>query len=378
MTGPDRPQGPFQVNQPGHGDEPGQVNDPGWVFDAAAVGDVEETAAAAARARVDQQALWSVAVGLPAVISVLRLWVLAGGDLQTTLLLVANVGSINLVAALIVTATWLLTAALVAVFAVGQLTVAALDEHPEPRPWRLRFARIAAATPTPLKVVVFVFAALTWQTMYLPLLLLGACVALGLPPMRWFGWLAAGAGYLALAGPTLAQAVEQGELVPALLIVAPATLLPFGVATPVATPLAVPYARVGQLLTVALVAAATVPVLEAPVLPLSVLTIAEGDNAQPVSARGWVVEVNDATTALLHERGGVDFVPNATIVSRVLCPDSSQTPRYRLWAYGIHIEDSLLQGIGRNRRPSQALDSSCRSATGRPAALRSSPAGLSG
>jgi len=332
----------------------------------------DSPAAVAARARVDQQALWSVAVGLPALISVLRLWVEAGGDLQTTLLLVANVSSINLIAALIVMAAWLVSASMVAVFAIGQLTKDVLPEHPVPRPWRLRFARIAAGTPAPLKLVVFAFAALTWQLMFLPLLLVAAAMVFGLPPQRWYRWLTYLVGYLLLTGPTMLAALDKGDVLPVLVILAPIVLLPLGAARPVPVSLALPYARLAQALTAALVLHAASTVIAAPVLPLSVLTVtsahpdAKEVDPRPLSVRGYVIEVNDATTAVLHEHGGVEFIPNARVTSRVLCPDSSQTPNYQLAVRGMHIEDSLLQAIGRHRRPNEGIDPACRS-TGGPA-----------
>ncbi|GGJ80021.1 hypothetical protein GCM10010123_07370 [Pilimelia anulata] len=332
-------------------------------------------AAAAARARVDQQALWSVAVGFPALVSVLRLWVEAGGDLQTTLLLVANVGSINLVAALVVTAAWLAAAVLIAMFAVGQLTLPGLDDGPR-RPWRMRFARVAAGTPTPLKVVVFAFAALTWQLLYLPVLLFAAAVVFGPAHWRWRQWAALGVGYALVAAVPLVDAVAAGEPLPALLLVAPAVLIAAGAARPVPAPLAPLFSRLAQAATAVLVGLAAVPVITAgSVLPLSVLAVDPapgttpppgGPAVVPRIVRGHVVEVNDATTALLHEHGGVEFIPNGAILRRVLCPDASQTPRYRLWAYGIHLEDSVLQGLGRARRPSREVDPACRAGQAAP------------
>jgi hypothetical protein len=96
----------------------------------------------------DRQALWSLAVGVPALVSVLRLWIEAGGDLQTTLLLVSNVGPINLLATFVVTAAWLVSAVVVVVLALGRLG----REVPLPGhnriPWYLWTVRWANRTPS--------------------------------------------------------------------------------------------------------------------------------------------------------------------------------------------------------------------------------------
>jgi hypothetical protein len=133
------------------------------------------------------QALWTMIVAVPAFLSILRRWVEAGGDLQTTLLLVEHVNPVNLVTTLVVTATWLMTAALVAVFAAGSIAVAGgagpggpvtagtggrRNAAASPLP----FARWTAATPPWLKATTFTLAALTWQTLYLPTLLLAFLV----------------------------------------------------------------------------------------------------------------------------------------------------------------------------------------------------------
>jgi hypothetical protein len=49
------------------------------------------------------------------------------------------------------------------------------------------------------------------------------------------------------------------------------------------------------------------------------------------------------------------------IESQVLCPTEGELPRYRLWLRNIHIEDSLLEGLGRQVRPVTRIDAACRS-----------------
>ncbi|HEY0696709.1 MAG TPA: hypothetical protein VGD43_02755, partial [Micromonospora sp.] len=312
----------------------------------------------------DRESFWTVAVGLPALVSVLRLWAEAGGDLETTLLLVANVGPVNLFAGLVVTATWLVSAALVAVFAVGTLTRPGMPAGGGRLSWPTLFAQLDWAAPRWLRIIAFVLAGLTWQLLYLPLLLLAACATFGWHPggsrRRLVGWGAAGLAYLAVFGPVAVSALVNGYLVPAALVLLPPVLLVLGASRPLPAGLARPFAVVAQSATVALVLLAVAPVLSTPVLPLSVVTVTGPDGTPPQPIRGHVIEVNDATTAILRSRGGVDFIPNRRVADRILCPDQGQATRYRLWVFGLHVEDSLLQGIGRLRRPVTPLDPRCR------------------
>ncbi|ASW55813.1 hypothetical protein [Plantactinospora sp. KBS50] len=313
----------------------------------------------------DREAFWTLVVALPALISILRLWAEAGGDLETTLLLVSNVGPVNLIAGLVVTATWLVSAVLVAIFAIGTVTRAALPGGTERYGWAALFARLAAAAPGWLRLIAFVLAALTWQLLFLPWLILAACAAFGWypsgPRRRLVGWVLAGAGYLAATGPVVAAAVGRGYVVPLLHLLGPPVLLALGAARPMPAAAARPFASATQAGTALLALAAAAPVLATPVLPLSVVTVGVADEDQPPQPiRGHVVEVNDATTAILRAHGGVVFVDNQQVKARVLCPDEGATPRYRLWILGVHVENSFLQGAGRLRRPATPVDPRCR------------------
>ncbi|TWJ23968.1 hypothetical protein [Micromonospora endolithica] len=309
----------------------------------------------------DREAFWTVAVGLPALVSVLRLWAEAG-DLETTLLLVANVGPVNLLASLVVTATWLVSAALVAVFTVGAVTRRGRRTGTATLTWGSLFAQLSWAAPRWLRIMAFALAALTWQLLYLPLLLLAACAAFGLHPTRprRTGWLLAAAAYLAVFGPVAVSATIQGYAVPALLVLAPPVLVALGATRPIPAGLARPFSSVAQVTALALVVLAAAPVFTAPVLPRGVVTVTGEGDEPPQPVRGHVVEVNDTTTAVLRSSGGVEFIPNRRVGDRVLCPDEGRAARYRLFVFGLHIEDSVLSGAGRLRRPSPVLDPRCR------------------
>ncbi len=167
------------------------------------------------------QSFWTLVVGIPAIFSVLRLGVEAGGELQTTLLLVANVGPVNLIAGLFTTAARLVSTGLVAVFAIGAvLSVSAAHAPPG---WtgqrRPIFTRLTGITPTWFVVASFGVALATWQILYLPLLLPACAAAFQLSPVRLHEWvivrvlliaaLLGAYGWLVL--PTLYDAWTQRE-----------------------------------------------------------------------------------------------------------------------------------------------------------------------
>ncbi|MFD0785555.1 hypothetical protein ACFQZ8_16730, partial [Micromonospora azadirachtae] len=165
------------------------------------------------------QSFWTALVGVPAVFSVLRLGVEAGGELQTTLLLVANVGPVNLLAGFLTTAARLLATALVAVFALGAVFGTSVDRLPPGTRRRPLFARWAEITPAWLVLASFLLALVTWPLLYLPLLVPAFVAAFQLRPEQLHERVAPRvlliaallAGYVWLLLPTLLDAARQGK-----------------------------------------------------------------------------------------------------------------------------------------------------------------------
>ncbi|GAB7044083.1 hypothetical protein JCM9533A_79340 [Catenuloplanes niger JCM 9533] len=410
-------------------------------------------------------------VGVPAIFSVLRLGVEAGGELQTTLLLVANVDPINLIAALFTTAARFVSATLVGVLAIGGV---ALAGHTPDQGRLPLFARWLRAAPLWFAVAAFGLAGITWQLMYLPLLLPCAVAAfqsiVTVPrDSRWTVAAVVGAGVVAygwLVGPTVAAAGRQGDWLVFTLFVAP-PLLALGVPGPLPRRFVGVLTVFAQSVALVMVAAAAVPMITTPVLPLTVTTVLRADpatvppppdpadapatdptdptgtagtgptgtagtgptgtagtgptatatpgpagtatpgptgtagpapagtteqpgspspaappadepppgepppgappaGAPPVDTRdtedilGHVITVDDVHMVILQESGGVRYVPTGLVQAQVLCPTEGELPRYRLWVRGFHVEDSLLEGLGRQVRPASRLDAACR------------------
>ncbi|MCW3813156.1 hypothetical protein ONA91_01610 [Micromonospora sp. DR5-3] len=316
------------------------------------------------RARASQS-FWTAVVGVPAVFSVLRLGVEAGGELQTTLLLVANVGTVNLLAGFLTTAAQLLSAGLVAVFALGAVLRISVDRMP-PGVRRPLFVRWVDTTPAWFAVASFLLALVTWPLLYLPLLVPAFVAAFQLSPERLHEQvvprallLGAGfTGYLWLLAPTLLDAWQQRELLAMVLLVVPPVLALF-VTGPLPAAVIRPLASVTEAAVLATLVWAALPVISTPVLPLTVTTI---ESAPGVSEdiRGHVVTVDDVNVVLLQERGGVRYVPVDQVRAQVLCPSEEELPRRQLRIRDFHVEDSLLEGLGRRVRPVHRIDAACR------------------
>ncbi|WP_428963224.1 hypothetical protein [Micromonospora fluostatini] len=316
------------------------------------------------RARASQS-FWSAVVGVPAVFSVLRLGVEAGGELQTTLLLVANVGPVNLLAGFLTTAARLLSTGLVAVFALGAVLAVSADRLP-PTFRRPLFARWVEITPDWFVVASFLLALATWKLLYLPLLLPAFAAAFQLGPERLHERIgariaiAAGLylGYLWFLRPTLFDAAAQREsLVIALVTVPP--LLALAVTGPLPGLVIRPLAPVAQVAVLVGLVWAALPVISTPVLPLTVTTVATAQ-ADTEDIRGHVVSVDDISMVILQEQGGVRYVPVDQVRAQVLCPAEEELPRHRLRVHDFHVEDSLLEGLGRRVRPVHRIDAACR------------------
>jgi hypothetical protein len=262
-----------------------------------------------------------------------------------------------------------MTMALVAVFALGSLLgVSAAAARDAGRPLRRRplFAGWFAAAPLWLLLTAFALAAMTWQILYLPLLVPAFVLTFQavpayqrFPPRERLAAFAAVLGaYVWVAWPTLVEAVRQREIFVLAMFVLPPLLAPF-TADPLPRLPARMLARIGQPAVVLMAAWSLLPILTVPVLPLTV-TAVHTPATHPDPVRGYVIGSDDQLTAILREGGGIRYVRNSDIDGRVLCPSPEELPVYRIWLRGFHVEDSLLEAWGRQRRPAAATDAACR------------------
>lgn len=342
-------------------------------IDQQAVSDIDQPPGVAAKPRRrprGSQAFWTIAVALPAAFSLLRLWIEAGGQEQLVLLLAANVSATNLLAALFVTGTRVVSMGLVVIFAIGGvLAVSAEAAEAAGRPLARQplFARWTETAPMWLLTTTFVLAAATWPILYLPLLLPALVTSFqGTPPFRYYlsgaRFLAVGTvtlgAYAVLVWPTLVEAWRQDEYFALTLLTLP-PLLAVAVGGPLPAVLARATAATIQPTVVVLLIWAALPVISAPVLPLTVTTVTNPDESTRY-VRGHVIGVDEDMTVILEDGGGVQYLDHDAIVARVLCPAPEELPVYRLRVRDFHVEDSLLEGIGRRVRPPATTDAACR------------------
>jgi len=308
-------------------------------------------------------------VALPAAFSLLRLWIEAGGQVQIVLLLAANVSATNLLAALFVTGTRVVSMGLVVIFAVGGVLFVSADaagQAGRPLARRPLFARWTQAAPLWLLTTTFVLAAATWPILYLPMLLpaLVATFQTTAPYRALSGvWLpliytVMLTLYGVIIWPTLVEAWLQKEYF-VLSILALPPLLATVVGGRLPTSLVRPTAAIVQPVVLVLLVWAMLPVVSAPVLPLTVTTVSDPDETTRF-IRGHVIGTEDDMTVILQEHGSVQYIEQEKIVARVLCPSPEELPVYRLRVHKFHVEDSLLEGIGRRVRPPTPTDAACR------------------
>lgn len=318
--------------------------------------------------RQHREAFWTLVVGAPAGLSVLRLWVESGGELQTTLLLVSNVNPLNLGAALFATLAQVVTIVLIAIFAAGGILRATVEAAPSDA--RLRhhppvLTRLAGAAPAWFVVASFALAVLTWPIIYLPLLVPAAVAAAQRPPWRLVArrWLAVAACLLALAGygwlvtPAVRAAWDADEHLIALLLSVP-PVVAFGVAGPLPSWFGEVFAAVVQPAIVVLAGFAVWSALQTPILPLVVTEVDTGGEIELL--RGHVVSVDDVHVVLLQEQGGVRYLPTDAVGSTVICATPRELAAFTTRIRDYHVEDSLLSALGRHVRPRVEIDALCR------------------
>ncbi len=321
-----------------------------------------------------REAFWTLAVAVPAVLSVLRLWVESGGELQTTLLLVSHVGPLNLIAALFATTTEVITAVLIAVLAAASILLTAIADAADQSALRKRrplVVRIAAEPPLWVVLSGLLLALLTWRIMYLPLLLPAWVAISQRSPWTWHhrwqvalaGYLTVLLGYLWLIGPAVRTAWSAGEHEVWLLLVMP-PLVAFGVAGPMWDWCARGFAYVASAAIITLVGLVGWATVSAPILPLVAIELS--DDTQPRFMRGHVINVDDKHVVFLLDNGGVRYLNPDTVQSTVLCATPEELPTFTTEIRGYHVEDSLLSALGRQKRPRVDVDPLCRITAGMP------------
>lgn len=314
---------------------------------------------------------WTLAFlpAFPIVLLVLRLWQLSRQDLDTMLLLVQNVGPLDLVSSLVITLIWVPPVVVLVVRVLGLLYQVSAGAEAKPS-W---LARGADRTPDWAVAAAVMWAAAAWQAQYLPALAMVTAAIAGLTVrhrypqrVRLIGavclLLPLGLAIVEYAwfGPAIVDAFRHGEIVVALLLLMPPLLAPL-----LAGPIPASVARVA---THAPAAAGALigPVvlgaifLRAPVLPSVALELKpESGGARGEIVLAGVVTVDDTMTTLLDDHGAVRFVPNDRVASKTLCAGAEQIPPSRVEAHGWLVGQSALQWVLPARHIPRSGDPRC-------------------
>jgi hypothetical protein len=307
--------------------------------------------------------LFAVLPGFPLLLLVLRLWYLSRQDLPTMLLLVQYVSPLGMISAMFITLLWAVPAVVLVLRALGGLLL--VSERDPGQAQRSLLAVTALRMPDWVVVLAAVLGGITWQLRFLPVLvmllvsimgltawqrhpgdrLVLRVVALGVP-------VAAAVVVLLWMAPGITEAVRGGEVATTVLLSLP-PLLAIGLTGPVP----VRFARLAThwpAVIAALIAPFVVGVvfLRAPILPTSALEIASGKTVEVL--RGQVITVDDFEVTILDREGQVHFVPNGTVQTRTICPETAQAPGSAVEVRGWPVEDSVLEWVAPTRRVTEA------------------------
>ncbi|MEO3807729.1 hypothetical protein ABGB17_01860 [Sphaerisporangium sp. B11E5] len=314
--------------------------------------------------------------GFPLALLILRLWYLGRQDLPTMLVLVQSVSPLGLISTLIITLIWGIPVVILVGRALGALIRASVEDGSDS--W---VVRVSTRIPLWTVVLAVVTAALVWQLRFLPALSMLVLSIVGLEVRARRGDrpvlvrhvcvtlpLTVAAVALFWFGPAVIDAFTQGEALLGLTILLPLVLAPL-LNGPIPARTARPVAHVtgiaGALLAPLLISASF---LNAPVLPTVALEIGDPqDRTGPTVLIGQVISVDDTMTTMIDSHGDVQFVPNAQLRSKTLCPGSRQPPYSSVEVRGWHVERTLLSWMAPSK-PYTPVDSRClgRRTTGTP------------
>lgn len=316
----------------------------------------------------DWQGPWPLIVGIPVTVSALHVWIQSGGNMQLTLLMLQNINPVSFFTTMVFAALWQLAMVPVLILAVGSLILRSADSpaDEEALAARYAFARWTRRIPNYVRWISFALAAISWPVMYLAWCALALhSVALGPTredrPAR-HRVLVSGAAVVALIllAPTLISALLLGEAFPIVVLAAPLLLLAFGVGRPIQRTAVPLFARGAALLALALAVIGLHGIVTTPILPLSVVAVAQpGQDAQERLVGGHILGVDERYTMVLPKRGGIEMLSNDQIRSQLTCL-RVERERYDLTLLTVFLDQSLLDRLARDQRPALTSDPGCR------------------
>lgn len=316
----------------------------------------------------DWQGPWPLIVGVPVTVSALHVWIQSGGNMQLTLLMLQNINPVSFFTTMVYAALWQLAMVPVLILAVGSLILRSADgpADEEALAARYAFARWTRRIPSYVRWISFALAAVSWPVMYLAWCALALhSVMLGPAhggrPVRHRRIVSGAAAVaLVLLTPTFVAALRLGETFPIVVLAAPLLLLAFGVGGPIQRTAVPLFARGAALLALVLGVIGLHGIVTTPILPLSVVAVAQpGQDAQERLVGGHILGVDERYTTVLPKRGGIEMLSNEQIRSQLTCLRVAPV-RYDLSLLTVPLEQSLLDRIAREQRPALTADPGCR------------------
>jgi hypothetical protein len=301
----------------------------------------------------NQEWLFTLLPAFPIVLLVMRLWYASRQDTQTLLLLVQHVSPLGLLSTVLLTAMWVVPVVVLALRALGSLYRVSTGQSS----W---LVRSSDRMPDWVVAIAVVVGLLGWQLRFLPALLALTLAVAGLtvrdrePGRAWLvravcvvlPVLAALVSYAVLQ-PAIWQAAAQRDFGTLVLLAVPPGLAPLLTGpVPAMSARLIAY-TVASTLAVLLPLLAGVVVVRAPILPLTAIELAAepgGERADEVVV-GYVITSDDQLSTLLERTGGVRFVRNDRLISKVLCPDPDDVPRTRVDLNRWYVEQSMISWL---------------------------------
>ncbi|SCL25136.1 ABC-type amino acid transport substrate-binding protein [Micromonospora pallida] len=330
---------------------------------------------------------WTLLLGVPVAVSALYLWIQSGGDRQITLMLAESVNPINFLAAVSLSVVWIFPAVPALVFTVGAVLLrsAATDAGRRRLSTRYTVARWTARVPGWVVGSSVAVAAISTPIVFLPAwgLVLFAIGPHTRAASRTGPRVAAALALACVALVVAGSAAGHGEEVLAVTAAWPAVMAFAGVHVPLRRAAVVPFVRAAAVLAAVLVVGVLYNVVTTPILPSTVIEVArpvpaadtpvadrtpsapDPDAPAPATGpvrqlRGYVVSVDEESTTVLSDTGGVEIVPNDHVLSRTSCPSFTDLPGDSATLLGLPLRESMLRSLARRQRPATFEDPRCR------------------
>jgi hypothetical protein len=178
----------------------------------------------------------------------------------------------------------------------------------------------------------------------------------------------------AIAAALVVVSVAGGDPLYVAIAAWPVAALAAGADTPMLPSRAGAFIRLGGAVVAVLGAGMVNNIVSTPILPSTVVVVAppgaattKGKPDTDVSRRGadairrgYVVSIDDESTTMLLDNGGIAIIANDDIRSRISCPSVTDLPAHSPRLGALPVRESVLRHLARRQRPAVVQDPRCR------------------